>query len=1632
MNKKHIPLVWLLVLLSGAGQAQEKWRGKHERYSEGLAVFYKKNRAGYINEKREIVIPAQYDAAYYFSEGLAAVSVSGKVGFIDTKGEMVLGPDEKYCLGAFRNGYAHICNGQKIGLMNVRGDTIIPPDYDGISEVNNGFVQVARQGENYQRYTALLNLKNEVIFPFTLNVDIHLYENQDFLVSKKNPDCEQVSCRKKSYYWYALEKGEYHEKQVYSPYCYISEEKNGFTIVGVNANFNTDSWYGKASPPSYFGLVDKERNEVLPPVFEKIQIEEKYIELSLPRKRVEYFRIDKKSEGYLVFDQQEKINELKGRTFRYEYDSSALIIPSAEKLVPAYMDLENSNFFLRDPYFGYVSPDDNALVLPFMYKKAYPFVGDLAVVEKLEGDYLPGNINDKEYSHQPCHSAEKQYLNIRRDGQAVEGEAFDFIEEATAQSSIGIIGFVDGRGKMRKGIHPVADGGMGTETLYDDICYLENGLFKLMKDQKFWLFHENKGMLFSEGIAEINRRGYLRNGFMIYQLPDSTYRFIDSTGKLLPGAFDQASPFQNNEMARVVKGGKSFMIDKEGKEILPYKPSVEKRDDSEYRLLISSNSFHDNQSSFNSRMDISPNGKYILSCFISGEKSRLNIWNSYTGELVNSFGLEIENSSSTEIISRFVDHESFVLATPQKIEVYNLLTGEKRKLILKDNPIYFDGLSGKSILIQDILHSGDRSKIAIAGWASSRKKVILLDLDDFSQTVLNNDFERIRYLLNVRDNIVISALEGENDKWQINVFDWKKNERLNSLELDLFPEEAEYASGFLFFRHRDEGEWKITALRIRDQKKFIVNEEMTILGTYPENGKVFFKNERGISYFDLNEEKFYKDFWSWGDDSNDINIPPNPMQIDRNGRIFSLLQSGIAMHSLEQRRLIGYNLNEFQISFIHSSSNGKIQIINDDYDKITFDLKRLEIDTISKAGNPLDLETFSPRKKFVSRFGKLGITGYSYLVGLENNKKLLQSRNGGMKGFFSKDGNRYLFFNKAKSLDSIPLVLFDLNSLNPISEFYLKEKVSKYISFLDYRIPFSTNSSLSHAFYIHAEKDKIIKVALETGESEDLLLAEEYESWLKEEFYSLECIGEDRLVYISPNEEVEERLKIYNWKKKKLEKELLIPAFGLDHLHYNDSLQLLVLASDNGLIRFYDTKHDSLLGLTLLIKEKSYLAFDQEKKFYFGDKELFKEIRFAKAGRVEASASFELSYNRPDSLMALYSFTDSVYAQKLGKLISLRKVNQGIGAQSNGLICSIENNSPTYFQETKEFNLDYKLVNFNKPIQSKVYIKVNGVIVGEEDLLVDKEFRDSRKLSLQEGLNRIELFAKSGQDSMSNIDVIEVNSIAPLGKRKLYFLGLGIENYDNWGKLTYSVDDIRKAANTFQNSPLFDEVVIDTFFNENVDQSILKKLSGQISELKPDDYVIIYLSGHGKTDLGNGEFYFIGKEAETEKYANESIPYKKFEELLRNTPSRNRIMFIDACESGNVDQSKIGKDSVRQNGEIIGKGLRPRDSKNNSTQKEFELMESLFNNYNNSFGGVTIAASSGYEFANEHEDLKNGVFTYFLVESLTTKEADLDKDGEIYLSELLTHLKEQIAKSSYSKQTVSARNWNLEYDYRIW
>ena len=95
------------------------------------------------------------------------------------------------------------------------------------------------------------------------------------------------------------------------------------------------------------------------------------------------------------------------------------------------------------------------------------------------------------------------------------------------------------------------------------------------------------------------------------------------------------------------------------------------------------------------------------------------------------------------------------------------------------------------------------------------------------------------------------------------------------------------------------------------------------------------------------------------------------------------------------------------------------------------------------------------------------------------------------------------------------------------------------------------------------------------------------------------------------------------------------------------------------------------------------------------------------------------------------------------------------------------------------------------------------------------------------------------------------------------------------------------------------------------------------------------------------------------------------------------------------------------------------------TKNSFELMQEVFVNVGRSTGATIISAAAGTQFALERGDLKNGVFTYSILELMNSTPT-------ITVSDLKKYVNQRVPALTHGMQVPTSRNENLVMDWRVW
>ncbi|BAZ69463.1 MAG: caspase family protein [Pelatocladus maniniholoensis HA4357-MV3] len=220
-----------------------------------------------------------------------------------------------------------------------------------------------------------------------------------------------------------------------------------------------------------------------------------------------------------------------------------------------------------------------------------------------------------------------------------------------------------------------------------------------------------------------------------------------------------------------------------------------------------------------------------------------------------------------------------------------------------------------------------------------------------------------------------------------------------------------------------------------------------------------------------------------------------------------------------------------------------------------------------------------------------------------------------------------------------------------------------------------------------------------------------------------------------------------------------------------------------------------------------------------------------------------------------------------------------------------------------------------------------------------------------------------------------------------YALVIGIANYHHIRPLSKTTNDASDLHETLIQNGYSQTNVTILLDQDATKAAISQKLELLASHVKAHDTVIIFFSGHGARLFGgfsSGE-YLCPVEAEINKIKDTCISDAEFTNALRAIHASRLVVFLDSCHSGGVGEPK----------DLL-------------YQLEAGLSEKTYNHLVQGEGRVIIASCKSDEVSWELPGMRNGLFTYYLLEGIRGKVAKAD--GTVRIFDLFSYISEHVPK----------------------
>ena len=146
---------------------------------------------------------------------------------------------------------------------------------------------------------------------------------------------------------------------------------------------------------------------------------------------------------------------------------------------------------------------------------------------------------------------------------------------------------------------------------------------------------------------------------------------------------------------------------------------------------------------------------------------------------------------------------------------------------------------------------------------------------------------------------------------------------------------------------------------------------------------------------------------------------------------------------------------------------------------------------------------------------------------------------------------------------------------------------------------------------------------------------------------------------------------------------------------------------------------------------------------------------------------------------------------------------------------------------------------------------------------------------------------------------LNVSTATTMEVGKYYALLIGIDEYrGQWPSLDNAVNDVEEIEKLLKSKYNFDHFI--TLYDFNATRTaIIKQMEWLIDNVKPEDNVFIYYSGHGEFKQNLNKGYWVPHDALT-KSTSEYISNNDIQTYLGGIRSKHTLLVSDACFSGDI------------------------------------------------------------------------------------------------------------------------------------
>lgn len=523
---------------------------------------------------------------------------------------------------------------------------------------------------------------------------------------------------------------------------------------------------------------------------------------------------------------------------------------------------------------------------------------------------------------------------------------------------------------------------------------------------------------------------------------------------------------------------------------------------------------------------------------------------------------------------------------------------------------------------------------------------------------------------------------------------------------------------------------------------------------------------------------------------------------------------------------------------------------------------------------------------------------------------------------------------------------------------------------------------------------------------------------------------------------IEFKLTIWDWSTLQPLCQLQGHTGGVSDVCFGPKGKRLYSASEDGTIRVWSIDSCRQQAAFIGMGTTDYILLDTN-NYYKASRGSNKGIGFRYGKKLYTFDQFDLRFHRPDKVMSALGASPLVvrmYEKAYEKRLSSLGFNSDAFSGDLQLPALRIVNQQQLPLSTEKEQLELTLEHQSNGLPlSRLMVYINDVPYPNSKGIPIKNKEEQGSLQVEVPLNsggnlvQVSVINERGLESAR--ESININCLKER-RPDLYLLTVGVSEYqDSLRNLRYAAKDARDLGNLMHENPLFGKIEsVELLDGEARRDAVLQAARKLFAKAKVNDYVIVYLSSHGVLD-DSLNYFLAMHDMNFARPAEGGLAYQDVEQLFDRSEARQRLLFIDACHSGEIDRSQRGlveqlqtpAGDVAMRSKSGGGNYRAKAGLSNS----FAYMKNLFSDISKGTGTTVISAAGGFEFALESEDWNNGVFTYAVLQALQNREADANSDAHISVLELKRYVVRRVLELTNGKQRPTTRSENVVNDFLL-